>query len=170
MNLRALRRRCEERLRDLELPVPFDVRAFCDRVAARRGRPVYLRPIVTHSGPWGFWAAGTVADYLFYESVTSPLHQEHIILHELAHLICGHRPTPLTRPELLAGIFPSLSPETVQQILGRVAYTTAEEQEAEVLASVLLERIGATRSAAAPSADGLTSGEAEVLDRLVVTL
>ncbi len=169
MSLRALRRQCEERLRELELPVPFDVRAFCDRVAVRRGRPVVLRPIVTRSGPWGLWAAGPSADYIFYESDTSPLHQEHIILHELSHLICGHRPLPVTETQMLVGLFPDLSADTVRRILSRAAYTAAEEREAEVLASVLLERIAASRSPGSQPA-GLTPGDAEVLDRLVITL
>ncbi len=37
---RELRRRCEERLRTIELPEPFDVRVFCDQVARDRGRPM----------------------------------------------------------------------------------------------------------------------------------
>ena len=170
MDLRALKRQCESRVKDLNLPVPFDLRAFCDSLAARRGRPVELRPVVTHAGPWGLWAASDSTDYIFYESDTSPLHQEHIILHELSHLICGHQPVSATQKDLLSELFPDLSPDTVRRVLGRIAYSRAEEREAEMLASVLLERISARRPRGAPPGAALGSREAEVIDRLASTL
>lgn len=166
MNLKALRKQCEARLSELDLPTPFDVRTFCEVVAGRRGRPIVLRPIVTHSGPWGLWAAGPSADYVFYESDTSVLHQEHIILHELSHLICGHRPTPVAEPAVVADLFPDLSPESVRRVLSRAAYTAADEQEAEVLASVLLKRIAAARPRGDRASPGLAATEVEVLGRL----
>src|SRR5688500_4507371 len=97
---KELRARCEARLRALDLPAPFSAQAFCDRLAARRGRPILLQPIANQAGSWGLWVATPTADYIFYEQETSPLHQEHIILHEACHILCVHHSTPIAEAEL----------------------------------------------------------------------
>ena len=147
MDLKQLRQRCEARLRDLDLPVPFDVDAFCESLAARRGRPVVLRPLVSKAGPWGLWVAGAAADFIFYEQETSTLHQEHIILHEASHLLCHHDPRPVSEAEFSRQLLPDLDPEVVRSVLRRAAYSAEEEREAEVLASLILERAGRSTAA-----------------------
>lgn len=154
-----MRRRCEARLRELELPTPFEARTFCSVLAERRGRPILLRPIATRSGPWGVWVAAPSADIIFYERDTSPLHQAHIILHEVSHLLCGHQPVPVADAELTRLLFPDLCPETVQRVLHRSSYSGDEEQEAELLASLILERAG---SGSVP----MVTADAEVLQLL----
>lgn len=141
-DLPALRRRCAARLRDLELPLPFDLTRFCALVAERRGRPLHVRPVAAGLGPHGFWAATTTADYIFYAEETSPLHRLHIILHELSHIVCDHRPPRLEDVSFPSDLVSDLDPETVRLLLQRAAYSTEEEREAEVLATVLLERAG----------------------------
>jgi hypothetical protein len=170
MDLRALKRRCEARARDLDVPAPFDVRVFCDLLAKRRGRPIELRPIATGSGPCGLWIASDSADYIFYELDTSPLHQEHIILHEVSHLICDHQAALANQSDLLKALLPDISPETVRLMLSRNTYSREEEREAEMLASVLLERISSRRPRGTPVGLALDPAEVEVLDRLVVAL
>jgi hypothetical protein len=140
MDLRRLRRRCAARLRELDLPVPFDVRAFCEALGARRGRPIRLCPLTGPAGPCGLWAVGTEADFIFYEQATSPLHQQHIILHEVSHLLCGHQPTRVSDEEGSRLFFPHLDVEMVNRVLGRAAYSAEEEREAELLATLILER------------------------------
>jgi len=167
MDLRKLRHRCEERLRGLDLPVPFDVRTFCGALGTRRGRPIRLCPVVSKAGPCGVWAAGAEVDYIFYEQATSPLHQEHIILHEASHLLCGHHPGPVSDEECSRLLFPDLDVEMVSRVLGRAAYSADEEQEAELLASLILQRAGRTRSPHARPAD---PGVAALLDRLEAVL
>ena len=140
MDLRTLRKRCEARLRQLDLPNPFDVQSFCERLAARRGRPILLYPARSESGPYGLWVAGPSLDVVFYEEETSALHQDHIILHELCHILCGHQPVPLSDAELARLLCPHLDPATVQQVLNRASYSTDEEREAELLASLILRQ------------------------------
>jgi hypothetical protein len=170
MNLNSLRRRCEARARSLRLPEPFDVRLFADALATSRGRPIFLKPVVSQAGPWGLWAATSSADYIFFESDTTPLHQEHMILHELSHLICGHRSLSTMDPALREELFPDLSAKTLRRVLGRAAYTSADEQEAEFLASVLLERIASSRHSEMPLASAQAPDSAEILYRLATTL
>lgn len=140
MDFKKLRRRCEDRLKALDLPQPFTVDAFRSSLEAQRHRLILLRPVTSTVGPWGLWVALPSTDLIFYEEATTSLHQQHIILHELCHLICDHR-TPIVAPaEVRQLLFPDLNIETVERILRRSGYLAEEEQEAEMLASLILER------------------------------
>ncbi|WP_433724380.1 hypothetical protein ACQP2Y_03100 [Actinoplanes sp. CA-051413] len=135
--------------------------------------------------PCGLWISVETADYVFYDPETSQLHAEHIILHELGHMLSGH--TTGVNASLdgkgsggmgsgdssriggggiggggigggisggsdnggmgsgggISGIgrlVPDLDPRTINTILGRVSYTTTQEREAEMLASLIRAR------------------------------
>ncbi|CCF85428.1 hypothetical protein [Nitrolancea hollandica] len=154
---KELRARCEARLRALELPEPFSAQAFCALLAAQRGRPILLQPVANRAGPWGLWVATAATDYIFYEQETSPLHQEHIILHEACHILCAHRATPIAEAELPRLLFPDLCPEMVQRVLQRTSYSTPDELEAELLASLTLERVMRTGLVRPISSDSQTT-------------
>jgi hypothetical protein len=141
--MEGLRRRCERRLRGIRVPHPFDLDLFSAEVAARRGRPLHRRPLhgLSAGAPCGLWLGLPGADYVFYDPGTSPLHAEHIVLHEIAHILCGHSAGPG-----LAHLFPDLDPALVSRALGRSGHNTAEEREAEMLASLI-------RTAASPDRD-----------------
>lgn len=130
-----LRRRCLARLRDLPLPVPFDVHALADRIAARRGRPMRLIPMAGLTGVCGLWIATDTTDLICYESDTTGPHQEHIILHELSHVVCEH--FPMGSASQASALLPDLDPAMVRSVLGRAGYSTEEEREAETLASLI---------------------------------
>ena len=136
----ALRRRCRARLRDLPLPVPFDVHELCDRLAARRGRPIRLLPVAGLTGVCGLWIATDTTDLICYERDTTRPHQEHIVLHELAHVLCDHYPVSLPGEHDTTALFPDLDPAMVRAVLGRAGYSSAEEREAETLASLIRQR------------------------------
>ncbi|MFB9905662.1 hypothetical protein [Allokutzneria oryzae] len=138
--LRGLRRRCEARIRELPMPAPFDVRELCRLVADKRGRPIRLVPIASDGGVLGMWAATDTADVICYEQATTRPHQDHIILHELSHLLCDHYPAPLSFAEHARMLLPDLDPAMVRRVLGRTSYLTSEEQEAELLASLIQRR------------------------------
>jgi hypothetical protein len=137
--MESLRRRCERRLRGIRVPEPFDLDAFCREVEVRRGRPLLRRPVpgLSAGAPCGLWVGTDQADHVFYDPGTSPLHAEHIVLHELAHILSAHT---LSDDGSLARLFPDLDPATVSRMLGRVAYTTAQEREAEMMASLIRGR------------------------------
>lgn len=141
---KELRAQCVAKLRTLDLPIPFSAQAFCGLLATRRGRPILLQPVANQAGPWGLWVATSTTDYIFYEGETSPLHQEHIILHEACHILCAHHSTSIAEAELSRLLFPDLCPETVQRVLQRTSYSTRDEREAELLASLILERVTRT--------------------------
>lgn len=134
----GLRRRCEARLREFRVPDPFDLDEFCAEIADRRGRPLILRPVpgLSADAPCGLWVGTERADHVFYDPGTSPLHAEHIVLHELSHILCGHSGADAA----IGRLFPDLDPGSVRRVLGRVAYTDGQEREAEMLASLIRGR------------------------------
>jgi hypothetical protein len=87
--------------------------------------------------PCGLWLSTAEADYVFHQVATSPLHQEHIILHELAHMIFDHAAIRGPTEELRTRLLPALDPEMVATILARTSYTSEQEQEAETLADLI---------------------------------
>jgi hypothetical protein len=136
-NLRRLRRRCEAVVRRLPIPVPFDVRTLCQNVAAQRGKPIRLVAMSSESQVLGMWVGTDAADLIFYEQATTRPHQDHIILHELSHLLCDHYPAKLTGSDHFRMLTSNLDPEMVRRVLARTTYQAAEEQEAELLASLI---------------------------------
>ncbi|MEV6347902.1 hypothetical protein [Actinoplanes sp. NPDC051851] len=132
--MEGLRRRCERRLRGVRVPHPFDLDNFSAEIAGLRGRPLHRMPLpgLGSGAPCGIWMATPTADYVFYDPDTSPLHAEHIVLHEIAHILCGH-----TAAGAGTALFPDLDPALIASVLGRAGHTTAQEREAEMLASLI---------------------------------
>jgi hypothetical protein len=127
-------------LTTLDIPRPFDLTALIDRLSQERGRPITLQPWPGISGPGapsGIWLETETADHIFYEHNTSSLHREQIVLHECAHMLLGHGRT-LT-PQETSQILPDLGPSLINRALARTCYTTTQEQEAETLASLILQ-------------------------------
>lgn len=153
MRLKQLEKQCRSLLADIDIPQPFDLSAFCRSVAARRGRSLHLHPLPAQAaeGACGVWLATDRADHVFYAAGTGPLHQQHIILHELGHILCDHVTPGLTADDATALLLPDLDPATVARVLRRTSYTAPQEQVAEMLATMINER--ATSGAANPPAD-----------------
>jgi hypothetical protein len=89
------------------------------------------------------WLSLAEADYVLYEPTTSKLHSEHIVLHEIAHMVCDHRLG--VDDSVLRRLFPTINPVVVRRVLGRVDYATEQEQEAEMLASMIRGGVGRSR-------------------------
>ncbi|WP_327586857.1 hypothetical protein OHA25_07495 [Nonomuraea sp. NBC_00507] len=138
---RSLRGICTAKLRQLDLPSPLTVPRLCAHLEAVRQRPITLMPLcgLPPGGPCGIWVATSATDFILYRDSTSPVHQSHIILHELAHLIFEH--SHGLDGDYRRLLLPNLGETAIQRILGRSAYATPEEREAETLASLLAQRI-----------------------------
>jgi hypothetical protein len=121
------------------------VATFAESVGERRGRRLVLLPKNDRNGPYGVCLARPDADYVFYDAETSALHREHIILHELAHLLCGHEKVGLFNQTVRSELIPDLGADAEGRYMCRTVYTGVEEQEAEMLASLLRERVERTR-------------------------
>jgi len=158
MDVRGIRRRCDARLASLVLPQPFAIAAFCEQLAAQRGRPIHLRAMPLTGIAYGICLLSHDADHILYERDTSPFHQQHIILHEVGHLICGHRATTTETIVDPAGLFASMDLGRLQAVLRRASYSASDEREAELLATLIEQRISATAiQQATPLADRLAA-------------
>ncbi|BCM69946.1 MULTISPECIES: regulator component [Streptomyces] len=149
----ALQRRCSAILRDLGIPRSLSLDAVCARVEELRGRPLVLRELpeeAAATGACGLWLGTDNADYVFYEARTAPLHREHIILHEIGHVLCDHhRSITDDGHELTDRLLDGLQPHLVRRVMARTSYTTTEEQEAEMIAS-LIQSAGTAGPVAGP--------------------
>jgi hypothetical protein len=134
---RTAKRRCVAIVVDLDIPRPFDLGRLLARLATQRNRKIFLYPFTSGPGiPCGLWLGTAKADHIFYEQGTSPWHQTHITLHEVAHMLLGHGGKG--NEDLARLLAPDVSPTLARLVLGRSAYSTAEEREAETLASMIL--------------------------------
>jgi hypothetical protein len=141
---RGLWQRCRRLVAALSLPEPFDIADFVQALAACRGRPIELVPVTGRPNlPCGLLLTTADADYILYAADTTPLHQQHILLHEAAHLLCGHQDgSALTSLDAAARVLmPGLPPALVERVLGRTVYTEPQEREAEIVASLILSRV-----------------------------
>lgn len=140
MRERDLRRRCRRLLNELDIRPPLDVTELCRRVGERRGKPIRLvaHPIPV-PGPFGVWIATETADYILYQERTTRSHQNHIILHELGHLLAGHRSDTGHDDPMLTELYPDIEPDAVRRALRRTSYDDSQELEAETVATIILE-------------------------------
>jgi hypothetical protein len=147
----------------MPLPDPFDLAELCQMVSAQRGRPLQVRGIpgpATHGRPCGIWIATAEGDWIFVDQDTSPLHRQHIVVHELAHMLCSHAAAVLPENSMIAQLFPALSPAMVKTVLSRASYHSEHEREAEMLASLILAR---TQPAGTPLMPVKETSESEML-------
>jgi hypothetical protein len=170
---RGLWRWCEGVVRELDqriggIPVPFDLDGLLDKLEAARGHPIELVPFsATVPGKLcGIWVGTDRLDLIYYEEATSVLHQDHIILHEIGHMVCGHTGVALSQADQVRGLLLTDAVRgQVDTVLGRGAYTAVEEQEAELVATLILERAARPAPAAravVPSGPEVTAAQRRI--------
>ncbi len=153
LRFKELHRRCRLIVDRLDLPQDFSVESLCKHLSQQRKRPIHLHPLPSTAigkSTCGVWISTDSDDHIFFESQTTRLHQEHIILHEIGHLLCNHYSLRSPRTPDLTVLFSGLTPRTVRRLLARTSYTTVQEQEAEMLASLIKTETAHRRTA--PSA------------------
>lgn len=128
-------------LRDVPIPQPFDIAEYCAAISKRRQRRIRLCAKAMNGKPFGLWVPLETEDQIWYERDTSAWHQQHIILHELGHMLrklgLSNRVPPDAYPlELL----PDLDPERFVG-MRRDGYATPEEDAAESFARDVRRRI-----------------------------
>ncbi|MFF3916369.1 regulator component [Streptomyces sp. NPDC001852] len=134
-----LSRRCQSILDALDAPKVYSFEAICRWVEELRERPLILRELPSQAavaGACGLWIGTDDADYVFHEVRTARIHQDHIVLHELAHIICDHNRVE-SNGNVFGEMLSDLQPHMIKRLMGRTSYTTNEEQEAEMIASLL---------------------------------
>ncbi|MEU4113310.1 hypothetical protein AB0F71_02260 [Kitasatospora sp. NPDC028055] len=135
---------CEDRLSELIplLPHRFDEEELVQAVSTLIGRPIYVEA----RDMKGNFACGLRERYadrevISFERNASPLLRSQIICHELGHILCGHRGSihysDIPSDEELA----EMIDWSVLGISARTSYEEQDEQEAELMASLLVQRM-----------------------------
>jgi Zn-dependent peptidase ImmA (M78 family) len=111
-------------------------------------------------GPVGVWIRTNSADYIIYPADTSAPHQNHVILHEIGHMIAGHKGDGHDA-DIITEWFPHISPDVVRSSLQRSHYDSEQEQEAEIVATIILEWAAVLERVALHSHSSFGKGELE---------
>ena len=139
---RSLRQRCLDVMGKLELSANVDVYDLCLQVSEARGRTLRLVPFdLPVSAPEGFLVATDQEDFIVFERSAVPLYQQQIILHEVGHILFGHDTDTVLAEDAIRLLMPSLDPALVQRVLGREHTSSNAEKEAELVGTLLGERI-----------------------------
>jgi len=120
----------------------FNVADFVAWVAGRRGRPIQLVPWLLPPELFGAWIEGDKADYIFYEAEPLHVHTVHILLHELCHILLGHKTAKVGRDLskfLQAGV--GADQPALSALFRKTSLTDEQETEAETLSSLIQLRI-----------------------------
>ena len=118
----------------------FSLQSLAAWLSARRRRQIEFVGRTMPPNLYGAWIRGEFRDYIFYDQNTAPVHQLHIKLHELSHILCNHENEILSQNRI-AILLRKDSTELAQEGTLRSKFTDHNEQEAEVMASLLIERI-----------------------------
>ncbi|MGW1295889.1 hypothetical protein [Streptomyces sp. NPDC002533] len=155
-----LHRLIRRELRDLGIYPPLDVQQLCTALSRRRGRPLYLREApLPVPGPSGMWIEYEDYDVILYQQQTTRLHQDHIVLHEIGHILVAENEAsdkaaaeatgqvnsldPDEESALVvegwAAMLPVFDPEMIKRVAGRCSYDDGEECAVELVATIVLE-------------------------------
>ncbi|WP_326650516.1 MULTISPECIES: hypothetical protein [unclassified Streptomyces] len=109
------------------------------------GYPIRLAPAPADSeeGVCGLWIRMEGVDYVFVHEDTSRAHQDHIVAHEMGHILRNHRGSPIlsqSKP-VTDRLVPTLDPAVVKMMLGRTSYEHQDEKEAELIGTYLQRHV-----------------------------
>ncbi|MEN8656330.1 hypothetical protein ABCR94_38605 [Streptomyces sp. 21So2-11] len=136
---RELRRFCRRLLRQLDIQPPLRVDELCRRIGEHRDKPIRLIPwALSIPGPFGVWMSRPHEEIIFYQEETSRVHQDHIILHEIGHILADHQDDGGAGEELPA-LGPDYPGDLITRGFRRTSYTEDYEREAELVATIIQE-------------------------------
>lgn len=106
----------------------FTMADFIARIEGQTGRRIHFVSWAMPRKVFGAWTSGPDEDYIFFSERLPPLLQNHVQLHEIAHILCGHKTTTIEKPQDL---------ERVGLLLRSSTHDDPQEHEAEWLAGVI---------------------------------
>jgi hypothetical protein len=119
----------------------FTLEGFADWLEQLRGQPILFVPRSLPGTLFGAWLACDGCDFVFYEEKTAPVHQAHIRLHEMAHMLCGHATVHVSRGQIEVLLQQLGEDREASNLLLRSVHSDAAELESEILASLIQEQV-----------------------------
>ena len=110
-----------------------------ERNRGRRLRIVELAELGVDDGLCAVWLGADHQDLILHAHSDSVLHRQQFVLHELAHIILGHKFDE--EGQAIDFLFPDIPKETRLRLLRRQNLDTTEEVEAETLADIFAAAI-----------------------------
>ncbi len=142
MDKRDIKRRMRSLLDELDYDFSqFTIDDFTRWLVKRRGREIVFNPRVLPTTIFGAWVKGIRKDFVFYEPNTPVVHQAHSQLHEMCHMLCGHPTVEADDAQFLLRHAGGIDLAAFDSLLLRSIHTDENEQEAEMLASLIQERV-----------------------------
>lgn len=139
---RGVRRRCRDALDGLGLPAQgVDIQTVRRCLEASRGRAIVLTPVSEARETHGLWMSTDDAEYVQYETHTTTWHQWLIVCHEFAHMLLEHSADRVISEDTSGLLFPDVPLSAVNFVLRRQIYDSQDEQDAEYLGTLLMQRI-----------------------------
>jgi len=166
----SLQHRCEQMLSELDLPTPFDLDVLLAQLSPLRRRPLRLLPLLPglRDDPSGLWVPLEDEDVVFAESSVSDWYRDHVILHEVGHMLWQHRGTIRDVTDWLGQYGVETSQPTRTEMRCSVR-DRDKEREAEMVALLIESRI-APRTRSIPGSTSPPAEIAAVLNRLALAL
>ncbi|MFI9238047.1 hypothetical protein [Streptomyces sp. NPDC053079] len=125
-----------------DLPRPWDVEVLCRSLAQLRGRPLTLHPMDLPAMPFGLWFDDGSGDRIIYRSSATGYYRDHIVLHEICHMLAGHGKPP---EELLGESGAAAAAGGGEQPASGKPCSNAEEELAETFSTMVLKKAGQLR-------------------------
>lgn len=161
---RRLHRRCRARVEELLLPFPLRPEAVKERLEGIRDREIWVLPDggALPAQISGLWLGAATRDYVYFREGLAGCRLDHTLMHEFAHMMCHHRSATLADREWLRAQAPQLvTGEDIEHICMRSNFDSADEQEAELMASLMLARMSTGPSLDRAATDGGTAARVE---------
>jgi len=121
----------------------FTINGFISFVGEKRGRQIISTPWIMPPALFGAWMSDVEEpkEYIFYRPNTQIIHQVHIQLHELSHLLLGH-PTLQINREMIADVLRGEASLPFSELLRlRSPMHSDLETQAETLAALIQKEV-----------------------------
>jgi hypothetical protein len=135
---------CEEIVEEFGDLYPFDRHVVVTRLCERVGVPIELRPVsLPDSSVTGFSVPLKHKIVMHYAQDTTESQQDRIICHECGHFLCRHVTLPVDNVAPMAQLLSPLPPALQMRLFHQYHnYGTEEEQQADLLAAMMLAKGG----------------------------
>jgi hypothetical protein len=119
------------------LPRPWRIEDLCAALAEARGRPLLLHELDLAALPFGLWYFDGERDHVISRAGATGYHRDHIVLHEICHMLAGHNAAP--PPESDEDVAPEMIKTAMINAAVANPHTTDQEEIAEAFATAVLK-------------------------------